>query len=97
MPSESLFAENVVGTLDSERASMARWTADEFNENIARHLAKGGRTPTKILSDEDLARIRKRRAELFEQWHELPEGETLELEFTPRPERILPRPQPLSK
>jgi len=93
MPVESLYVENVVGTLDSERASMTRWTAAEFNENIERHLAKGGRTPPpRQLTDDDLARIRKRRAELFEAWHELPEGETLDLDFTPRTDTVVPRP-----
>jgi len=81
LPPAALYVESVVGTLDAERASMARWTADEFNENIARHWAKSGKTPPRRLTDDELARIRKRRAELFEAWHELPDGGTLDLEF----------------
>jgi len=83
LPPAALFVETVVGTLDSERAGGVRWTAEEFNENIARHLAKGGTTPSRILTDADLARVRKRRAELFAAWHELPDGGTLELTFDP--------------
>lgn len=81
LPLDAQFVENVVGTLDSERASGARWTAEEFNENTARHAANGGRPAPRRLSEDDLARIRKRRAELFEQWRTLPEGRTLELTF----------------
>jgi hypothetical protein len=35
-PPDALFVENVVGTLDVERASGTRWTADEVNENATR-------------------------------------------------------------
>ena len=81
LPADALFVENVVGTLDTERASGSRWTADEFNENTARFAAQGGRPAPRPLSDDDLARIRKRRAELFQAWHDLPAGRTLELHF----------------
>ncbi|MEX2154510.1 MAG: hypothetical protein WD825_14305 [Gemmatimonadaceae bacterium] len=83
LPPEALFVENVVGTLDSERAGGARWTAEEFNKSIARHAANGGRPVPRRLSDDELARIRKRRAELFERWRELSAGQTLELSFLP--------------
>jgi len=81
LPGDALFVENIVGTLDAERASSARWTAEEFNENIARHAAKGDRPVPRALTDAELARIRKRRAELFTLWRELPAGETLVLTF----------------
>jgi hypothetical protein len=81
MPHNALFVENVVGTLDTERASGSRWTADEFNENTARFAAQGGRPAPRLLTDDELARIRKRRAELFAAWQELPPGRTLELSF----------------
>jgi hypothetical protein len=81
LPDEALFVENVVGTLDTERASGSRWTAEEFNENTARFALKGGRPIPRRLTDEELARIRKRRAELFEQWHHLPAGQVIELTF----------------
>jgi hypothetical protein len=78
---DAIFVENVVGTLDSERASGSRWTAEEFNENTARFAANGGRPVPRKLTDDELARIRKRRAELFSQWAALPAGDTLELTF----------------
>ena len=81
MPPNALFVENVVGTLDTERASGSRWSAAEFNENTARFAAQGGRPAPRLLTDDELARIRKRRAELFAAWQELPPGRTLELDF----------------
>jgi hypothetical protein len=78
---DAIFVENVVGTLDSERASGSRWTAEEFNENTARFAANGGRPVPRKLTDDELARIRKRRAELFSEWTALPAGETMELTF----------------
>ena len=81
LPPDALFVENVVGTLDTERASGSRWTAEEFNENTARFAANGGRPAPRRLTDDELARIRKRRAELFEKWREVPAGQALTLEF----------------
>ena len=81
LPADALFVENVVGTLDTERASGSRWTAEEFNENTARFAAQGGRPVPRAIGDDELARIRKRRAELFAAWQELPAGRTLDLTF----------------
>ena len=81
LPAEAIFVENLVGTLDSERASGSRWTAEEFNENTARFAANAGRSAPRNLTDDELARIRKRRAELFAQWAALEPGQSLELTF----------------
>ncbi len=81
LPDIALFVENVVGTLDSERGSGSRWTAAEFNENTARYASNSGRPVPRALTDEELARIRKRRAQLFAQWRELPPGGSLALTF----------------
>ena len=81
LPEEALFAENVVGTLDRERASGTRWTAEEFNYALALHATSNGRAVPRALTDDELARVRKRRAELFERWSSLAPGQTLELTF----------------
>jgi len=81
LPDVALFVETVVGTLDSERASGSRWTAAEFNENIARHASNTGRPTPRLLTDDELARIRKGRAELFVAWRELESGGSLELAY----------------
>lgn len=81
LPPDALFVENVVGTLDAERASGSRWTAVEFNESTARYAANQGRALPRALTDDDLARLRRRRSELFAQWTALPAGEMLDLRF----------------
>jgi hypothetical protein len=77
----AVYVESVVGTLDTERASGSRWTAAEFNDSTARFAANGGRPAPRTLTDDELARIRRRRAELFAAWQELAPGRTLELTF----------------
>jgi hypothetical protein len=81
LPPEALFVENVVGTLDTERAGASRWTAAEFNENTARHAANQGRETPRTLTDEELMRVRRRRDELFARWRALAPGDTIELVF----------------
>jgi hypothetical protein len=81
IPDEALFVENVVGTFDAERASGSRWTAEEFNDSTERYARGAGRPAPRRLSEDEIARIRKRRAELFAQWHALRPGQTLELRF----------------
>jgi hypothetical protein len=81
LPDTALFVENVVGTLDTERASGSRWTAEEFNDNTDRYARNGGRPTPRRLTDDELLRIRKRRAELFAEWSALPTGKTLTLGF----------------
>jgi hypothetical protein len=81
LPEEALFVENVVGTLDTERAGSARWSAEEFNDSTERHARNSGRALPRRLTDDELARVRKRRAELFARWNALEPGQTLELTF----------------
>jgi hypothetical protein len=82
LPADALFVEHVVGTLDAERGSGARWTAEEFNYALALKAEKDGRPKPRVLTDDELNRVRKRRAELFGEWQALPPGSTLELSFS---------------
>lgn len=82
IPEEALIAELIVGFLDTERASPARWTAADFEYKAAiyyREHTLSATPPT--LTDDDLARIRQRRAELFARWDEVPAGGAIELPF----------------
>ncbi len=82
LPADMDPSELIVGFLDTERASGTRWTADDFNDKAAAYHRDHGLTaPPPILTDDDLARVRQRRAELFEQWDAVPAGGTLELSF----------------
>jgi hypothetical protein len=82
LPREAVGVEMVVGFLDAERASGARWTAAELNEKIALYYeTRGTFAPAPPITDDDLARIRQLRGELFARWDAVPEGEALELTF----------------
>jgi hypothetical protein len=81
LPINAIFVEHVVGTLDSERASLTRWPASDFNETIARSFANAGLTVPRTLTEDEVLRIRKRRAELFQAWNDTPPGRTLSLTF----------------
>jgi len=81
LPSEALEIEYLVGSFDAERASGTTWTADEFNEHAAIHAAASGRAQPRLLTGEDLARVRARRDELFREWFALAAGHTLELGY----------------
>jgi hypothetical protein len=81
LPAAALFVEQVVGTLDMERASGSRWSAEEFNDALERKAKAEGRAMPRLLTDDELDRVRKRRAELFAEWQSLLAGGTLDLEF----------------
>ncbi len=87
LPSDALFVETVVGTLDTERASGTRWTAEEFNDSLALKARTDGRRAPRPLTDDELRRVRKRRSELFDEWHSLAPGNTLELPFAVKKEK----------
>ena len=84
LPQEAGYTELIVGFLDAERASLTRWSADDFNEKatIFYRDHKIAHTPP-TLSDDDLNRIRARRSKLFEQWDAVHPGDTLDLTFDP--------------
>jgi hypothetical protein len=87
IPEEALAAESIVGMLDTERALRAHGhaalEAAEINAQIASHLsARAHAGPAPTLTDDELARIRSRRAELFERWAAVPDGETLTLNWS---------------
>jgi len=84
LPVMAVYVEHVVGTLDSERAGGTHWPASDFNETIARSFANAGLAVPRTLTDDEVLRIRKRRAELFGVWNELPAGDTLHLSFPDR-------------
>ncbi len=73
LPEEAALVECIVGTLDSERASGDVLAAEDFNGCL--------RSSLRILTEQDLARVRERQAELHAAWQAVPPGETLSLDF----------------
>jgi hypothetical protein len=81
LPNEAREVEYIVGALDSERASGAIWSVEDFNQQAAIHAASAAFPEPQPLTDEELAGIRARRAELFAKWRAVAPGEALELRF----------------
>lgn len=72
LPAEALEVERIVGLFDAERLSGQFWSREEFNQSGPR-----------VLTDEEIHRVRALRAHLFEQWCAIEPGEKLELVFDP--------------
>src|SRR5438552_15479045 len=78
IPDEAGLAEVVVGFFDLERMSGERASADELNERIQSVRTDRGLPPTSLrVTEEQIARIRELRADLFAQWNAIPPGEAL--------------------
>jgi len=81
LPKDANLSEIIVGFLDRERASGERWAAADLNDQLANFAAENGLPSPDAISDDDLAKIRRRRAELFAQWDAVEPGDGLELPF----------------
>lgn len=82
MPEEALLAEVIVAFFDVERATGERGSADDFNWKLDSFYDQHRTAaPAFRMTEDKLASIRARRAELFARWNELPAGEALELTF----------------
>jgi len=73
IPDETGEVEHIVGLFDSERASGALWTSDEFNSSSPRPL-----------SADEIHGVRSLRSALFQQWRAVSPGESLSLTFEPK-------------
>jgi hypothetical protein len=78
LPPEALAIERLVGAFDLERAGSAFWSAAELNAHC---LGTGASADSRVITDDDLARIRSRISDLLAQWAGLPTGHTLEVWF----------------
>ena len=74
LPPEAGEAEMIVGLFFAERAGGVIWTVDEFNEFAAMRGAR-------LLTADEIARVKKKRSELFQQWSAVEPGAMLELQF----------------
>ena len=78
LPPEALAIERLVGALDLERAGSAFWSAAELNAHC---FGTEASAESRVITDDNLARIRSRISELLAQWAALPGGQSLEVSF----------------
>jgi len=81
LPIEALEVEHLVSSFTAEWNSDTDWSAKDFNEQARAFATTKGLPPPRSLTDDELARVRRRFEELTAQWRDLPAGETLRLEF----------------
>lgn len=74
LPPEAGEVEQIVGLFDAERGSGTIWTIEEFNEF-------GAMNGLRLLTADEIARVKKRRSELFQQWFAVAPGAMLELQY----------------
>ncbi len=73
LPLEAVEVERIVGLFDTERGSGVFLTAEDYATFATPDMRR--------LSDDDIAKVRARRGELFSRWAAVAPGEALELKF----------------
>ena len=82
LPTEANVSEMIVGFLDLERQVGERQGTDALNRALASFCAERGLPAVTPLSDDDVARIRAVRSDVFARWDAVEVGGTLELSFS---------------
>jgi hypothetical protein len=83
LPVEATVTERIVGVFDLERRTGERATAEELNSGLAEYCADNGIPPQRRFNEEDLDRVRQKRAELFAKWEAVRPGDALEITYDP--------------
>ena len=83
LPPEANISEMIVGFFDLERRTGERGTISDLNRMLAEYFAENGLPVQFQFTEDDLARVRAKRAELFAQWDAVPPGNALEVVFNP--------------
>jgi hypothetical protein len=83
IPAIANLSEMIVGFFDLERQSGEFGLADDLNETIERFCSENSLPAPQRLTEDDLARVRQKRGELFARWDAVKPGDALELPFTP--------------
>ncbi len=86
LPLEAGMSETIVSVFDLERSSGEFATADDLNRRFAEYCAENDLPPQREFTEQDLARVREKRGELFAKWDAVQPGDALEIPFEPAAE-----------
>jgi hypothetical protein len=81
LPPEAVEVEHIVGMFDTERASGALLTAEDYNLHASMRASPSNRPALRRMTDADIAKVRACRGELFSRWSAMEPGSTMELRF----------------
>jgi hypothetical protein len=81
LPVEANISEMIVGMLDMERRAGERASAEDLNQSLAEYAIENSLPQQREITEEDLARVRAKRAEMFAKWEAVQPGDALEIPF----------------
>lgn len=81
LPAQAAISEMIVGMFDLERRIGERASAEELNQKLAEYAAENSLPSQPELTEEDLARVRAMRADMFARWEAVQPGDALEIPF----------------
>ena len=81
LPPAANISEMIVGFFDLERSTGERGSAEDLNQIVRDFCAVNGLPAERRLTEEDVARVRGKRAELFARWDAVVPGQALEVVF----------------
>ena len=81
LPVQASISEMIVGMLDMERRMGERVTVQELNQKLAEYAVETSLPQQLEITEEDLARVRAKRAEMFAKWEAVQPGDALEIPF----------------
>jgi hypothetical protein len=81
LPVAANMVEIIVAFLDLERSGGDRQPVNALNERLAEYCAERRAARRPDLSEDDLGRIRQKRADLFAKWEAVRPGDSLEILF----------------
>jgi hypothetical protein len=81
LPEEGIWTEFVVGLVQTERLSPEPLGSEEFNQLLNQSKQEFGITHKRMVTDDELQRIRRKFDELYSKWKGIGPGERLVFEF----------------
>jgi hypothetical protein len=81
LPPQANVTELIVSFFDLERAGGDRTTAEEINRKVAEYCAEKELPAQVPITEEHVAEVRRKRAEVFAKWESIPPGDAIELPF----------------
>jgi hypothetical protein len=81
LPREANISELIVAAFDLERNTGGSASAREINDKVGEYWRENSLPEFPRITDDDVVKVRQRRAELFAKWEAVKPGDSLEIPF----------------